>query len=40
MYFPQQLYYSSIILALETRLTENGIPPEPNLCWGKLNTSD
>ena len=30
--FPQQLYtISSIIVACETRITENGIPPEPNL---------
>ena len=31
---------SSIIVAWATRLTENGIPPEPNLCWCKVNTSD
>ena len=24
---------SSKIVSWETRLTENGIPPEPNLCW-------
>ena len=41
MSFPQQMYYFQYILvAWETRLTENGIPPEPNLCWGKLNTSE
>ena len=28
---------SSTIVACETRLTENGVPPEPNLCWCKLN---
>ena len=28
---------SSIIVACETRLAENGIPPEPNLCCCKLN---
>ena len=32
MSFPQQMYYFQYILvAWETRLTENGIPPEPNL---------
>ena len=28
---------SRIIVACETRLTEIGIPTEPNLCWCKLN---
>ena len=31
---------SSIIVAWETRLTENGISPEQNLGWCKLNASD
>ena len=31
---------SSTIVACETRLTENGIPPEPNLCCCKLNILD
>ena len=31
---------SSIIVACETRLTENGISPEPNLCCCKLNILD
>ena len=31
MSFPQQLYFFSIVVACETRLTENSIPPEPNM---------
>ena len=31
---------SSIVLACEIRLTENGISPEPNLCCCKLNILD
>ena len=37
-YFPQQLYYFQHNSACETRITENGIPPEPNLC--KLDILD
>ena len=38
--FRSRYTISSIIVAWETRLTENGIPPEPNPCWCKLNALD
>ena len=36
----QELYYFRYIYSngRKTRLTENGVSPEPNLCWCKLNT--
>ena len=44
-FFQQKLYYFRYIYLVyssgrKTRLTGNGISPEPNLCWCKLNTLD
>ena len=41
-FFQQKLYYFRYIYSngRKTRLTENGVSPEPNLCWCKLNTLD
>ena len=38
--FRSRYAFSIIVVACETRLTENGIPPEPYLCWCRLNILD
>ena len=42
MFFQQKLYYFRYTYSKgkKTRLTGNGMSPELNLCWCKLNTLD